>query len=52
MQPLMLIGVIDGAIKDHLPTSRFFVQLALKHAPMVVYEINFLAFVVEAGMVA
>jgi hypothetical protein len=52
MQPLVLVGVIDEAFKDHFSCSGLFVHFALKHEPIVVYEINFLGFMVEAGMVA
>ncbi|MGD8915163.1 MAG: hypothetical protein PVH35_01105, partial [Syntrophobacterales bacterium] len=46
MHPLMLVGIIDGAIKYHLPPGGLFVHFALKHEPTVVYEINFLVFIV------
>jgi hypothetical protein len=52
MHPLVLVRVIDGAIKYHLPPGGIFVHFALKHEPTVVYEINFLVFIVQASMVA
>jgi hypothetical protein len=52
MHPLVMMGVIDGAIKYHSLRSGLFVHFALKHEPTVVYDINLLGFIVEAGMVA
>lgn len=48
----MLVGVVDGAFKHHFSRSGLFVHFALKHEPTVVYDIDFLGFTVEAGMVA
>ena len=52
MHPLVMLGVIDGAHKDHLSPSGLFVNSSLKHEPTVVYNIDFLVFIVEASMVA
>jgi hypothetical protein len=52
MDPLVLVGVIDGAFKHHFSRSGPFVHFALKHEPTVVYDIDLLGFIVEAGMVA
>ena len=47
----MLVGVIDGPIKYHFSRSGLFLHFALKHEPTVVYEIDLLGVIVEAGMV-
>ena len=52
MHPLVMVGVRDGAYKHHFFRSGLFVHFALKHEPTVVYDIDLLAFIIEAGMVA
>ena len=51
MYPFVLVGVIDRTCKFHFSPSGLFVQFTLKYVPMVVYEIDFLSFTVEAAMV-
>ena len=52
MHPLVMVRVIDGAYKHHFPRSGLIVHFTLKHEPSVVYDIDLLGFIVEAGMVA
>ena len=55
MHPIVMVGVIDGAYKHHFFRSGRFgvkVHLAPKDDPTVVFDIDLLGFIVEAGMVA